>query len=364
MKMIEFSRIFKKSEITIDVKDLTDMEKYEAEQLKQKWIQEKYDSDTIINELIHKYYVERREVYEKSNEIFQYREQLRKIDEELKQSYEEINKINRENNALRSALATEKEKSNEQMQKMQEDLKRMADIQATKDQEERSKEERREARRRYRPEKSYAAKPFKTKEELEIFSKELKEQHFDEFNSTFLFEVLAVSNGLRASTVIKKLKYNEVKRHVYEAEHDKKAVLDTIDSKTGKPNNIRFTDEARRELKEYFLKVEKAGIVIDEDDEKTTLLFNLKESQVNVHLQKTLKALHIKRLLLHVKKVTSHTFRKTFARLALDKIAKEGGNPIHVMRALNHSSLIYTYYYAGYTDEEIQEVKDLGIKFS
>lgn len=364
MKMIEFSKFFKKSEIAIDVKDLTDMEKYEVEQLKQKWIQEKYDSDTIIKELIHKYYVERREVYEKSNEIAQYHKQLNEINEKLKQSYEEINKINSENNTLRSALATEKEKSNEQMQKMQEDIKRMADIQATKDQEERSKEERREARRRYRPERSYAAKPFKTKEDVEIFLKALKNQHFDEFDSTHLAAVCCLSNGLRIEDTKSKLKYNPVKRYVYEAEHNKQATLETIDSKTGKKNHIRFTDEARRELKEYFLKVEKAGIVIDEDDEKTTLLLKLKESQVNVHLQKTLKALHIKKLLLHVKKVTSHTFRKTFARLALDKIAKEGGNPVHVMNALNHSSLIYTYYYAGYTDEEIQEVKDLGIKFS
>ena len=288
------------------------------------------------------------------------------IEEHFKRQYDMkclIDKLEEENKLLKD----ENQKAIEQMlefterySELEHRLNKFLDEDEKRKAEEREKAERRLKRKEYdrrTDKKVYAVEPFLNKEDFELFMKKLKEKYYE----VYILGVVLFSNALRYSDGIK-LKFKAIKKLVETLDLNENVALPTTDQKTTNNNTISFPEEShRRTLKEYFMKVEKTGIRIDDN---TPLMINLrlkkplKKKMLNEYLMRILSELHEEKKLLHTVRVGTHSFRKTWTRLAL---LNKKIRPDDVRRKLRHSTLEQTYMYDHFSIEEINGFLKLNV---
>lgn len=286
-------------------------------------------------------------------EFAELKEQFSGLEESYRSSFDQLHK------AISEKTEIEKELKNVLSEKSanEERLKKFLDEHEKKKAEEQAKAEARLMRQMYEPKSSSTVEPFLNKKDFELFMSRLKEKYYE----VYILGVVLFSNALRYSDGIR-LKFKEIKGLVGSLDLNDRVAIQTKDKKTGKPNTITFEDEnIRKRLKEYFMRVEKTGIEIDDD---TPLMINLrlkkplKKSMINDYLMRILDELHDEHSLKFTKKIGTHSFRKTWTRLALlDKKI----NANDVREKLNHKTLEQTYRYAHFSTEEINGFLKLNV---
>lgn len=111
------------------------------------------------------------------------------------------------------------------------------------------------------------------------------------------------------------------------------------EQKTGKIQNRKINIEIINKIKEY------CDMRNLNEDEK---LFTLKVRWVQRYIQKI-------SIILKVKGISTHSFRKTYARL---QYMNNRCNVELVRKLLNHSSIAVTQRYLGITDEEVNRASE------
>lgn len=303
----------------------------------------------------------------------------KKAEEDRKRAIEEIQKREREKEDLLLNKNTEIERLNNTVQKQGETLQKQGEIiqglreeirelnerNRKKDEEEKAKAEKREKRKEYdrRTDKKVMARDyFETEKDYQMFMKEFKKMHYVDyvFCSFERYTLLRKEDNL-------KMTYNEIKDFSKKYELDNDSTLKTLTLKTGAVVQLLFPKTLTRILDEYFMRVKRENIFIDD----STCLFieykrnkkqkqNLKkvvkrkkisEQFINKHLQECLKTFHDNGKLLYLKRIGTHSFRITGARL-LHNI----GVRIEVIsRWLGHKSVKTTMIYLRIADKDLKE---------
>lgn len=206
---------------------------------------------------------------------------------------------------------------------------------------------------KYKPKTGYDIEPFKDIESLNDFLKKMRAKSY----VTYLFCKIAATHGLRSVDILN-MKYNTVKRYFHDngkIEESKRRPFVFKEQKTSKYNRFVFSDDEFEILENYFNKIENSEIV-----EYNKIVF---DEETKLLIDKNNKALTYKNIVRRIDEVKkengiimnlgTHSFRKTFARICLDK----GISVTQVKQMMNHSTQEQTYQYAHYMPEDFVGIR-------
>lgn len=323
---IKLGRIFRKKndEVKLDMSDFDDEAQFMMKSYSDDFDSRKLSSWEQFKEMFKLFWTERKENEKIRSEN---KELEKKLIEENKRAIEEIQKRDKEKEDVLLNKNKEIDRLNNTVQiqskeihKLRDDLDKKNEAKPAKEKSKNKKEQQQNPNK-----KVMARDAFRNLEDAVMFLGRLKEKYYVDFVfCAYMFFTL-----LRCSDA-KLRKYLNDKQYAKRVKFDSAGTIKVIQTKTERAVQVLFPKKLVSILEEYFSRVEKENVFIDED----TSLFieyerNKKQSRnlknvvkrkmisiknVNKHLQEVLETFHDEKKLLYLKLIGTHTWRISGAR--------------------------------------------------